>query len=66
VQAVPAPRVDQSRAPLPIRGGVPDAREPLSGCRFRDRCPLAVARCAEEKPVLRAVAPDRRVACHLV
>jgi len=66
VQAVPVPRVDQSHAPLPIKGSVPDAREPLTGCRFRDRCLSAIARCASEDPVLKPAAPGRRVACHLV
>ena len=66
VAAVPIPRVDQTREPLPIRGNVPDARNPPSGCRFRDRCPIAVARCSEEVPMLREVAPGHRAACHLV
>ncbi|MBL8697993.1 MAG: ABC transporter ATP-binding protein [Alphaproteobacteria bacterium] len=66
VQAVPVPRVNQSRERLPITGNVPDARNPPSGCRFRDRCPAAQARCAEAAPQLRDVAPRRRVACHFV
>ncbi|WP_372921850.1 ABC transporter ATP-binding protein [Roseovarius sp.] len=66
VQAVPIPRVDQSHDPLPISGGLPDARNPPSGCRFRDRCPLVEARCAAEVPRLRDVGGGRRVACHLV
>jgi oligopeptide/dipeptide ABC transporter ATP-binding protein len=66
VQAVPVPHVDQPRDPLPIIGGVPDARNPPSGCRFRDRCPLAITRCAEEIPPLEAVGEGHRVACHLV
>ena len=66
MQAVPVPRVDQSREPLPIIGNVSDARGRPQGCRFRDRCPLAVARCASEDPALSEVAPGRRVACHLV
>lgn len=66
VAAVPVPRVDQSRGPLPITGGVPDARNPPSGCRFRDRCPQAIARCAEAVPPLREIAPGRRAACHLI
>jgi oligopeptide/dipeptide ABC transporter ATP-binding protein len=66
VQAVPVPRVDQSRERLPITGNVPDARNPPSGCRFRDRCPLAQKRCAEQVPELRAVDDRRRVACHFV
>jgi oligopeptide/dipeptide ABC transporter ATP-binding protein len=65
VAAVPVPDADQSRAPLPIKGNVPDAREPPSGCHFRDRCPHAMARCAEEAPPLRQLAAGHRVACHL-
>jgi oligopeptide/dipeptide ABC transporter ATP-binding protein len=65
VAAVPVPDADQSRAPLPIKGNVPDAREPPSGCAFRDRCPYAFARCAEETPALRPLADGHRVACHL-
>lgn len=66
IAAVPIPRVDQNRGPLPIAGNVPDARRPPSGCRFHDRCPLAVARCRDEVPVLREVAPQHRAACHMV
>ena len=57
VAAVPVPDPDQPRAPLPIHGNVPDAREPPSGCSFRDRCPHAFARCAEEEPPMREIAP---------
>jgi len=66
VQAVPIPRVDQSHAPLPITGGIPDERNPPSGCRFRDRCPLTEARCASEAPRLCDIGNARRVASHLV
>jgi oligopeptide/dipeptide ABC transporter ATP-binding protein len=64
VKAVPIPKVDQSREPLPIAGNVPDATSPPSGCRFRDRCPLAQGICADEDPAFREVAPGRRSACH--
>jgi oligopeptide/dipeptide ABC transporter ATP-binding protein len=66
VKAVPVPHVDQSRDPLPIKGGVPDARNPPSGCRFRDRCPYAFQRCADEVPALRAIGARHRAACHLL
>jgi oligopeptide/dipeptide ABC transporter ATP-binding protein len=66
LQAVPSTRVNQSRAVIPILGGVPDALNPPSGCRFRDRCPQADARCASEVPALRDVGAGRRVACHQV
>ena len=65
VAAVPVPDADQSHAPLPIKGNVPDAREPPSGCAFRDRCPHAMARCANETPALRTTSDGHRVACHL-
>jgi peptide/nickel transport system ATP-binding protein len=65
VAAVPLPDPDQPRVPLPITGGVPDARRPPAGCTFRDRCPHAMARCADEPPALRRVADGHLVACHL-
>jgi oligopeptide/dipeptide ABC transporter ATP-binding protein len=66
VAAVPIPRVNQSRAPLPIKGNVPDARNPPTGCRFHDRCPIAVPRCRSEIPHLREISPGHRAACHLI
>jgi peptide/nickel transport system ATP-binding protein len=33
-----------------IAGRPPSLLEPPAGCRFRDRCPLATTRCAEEPP----------------
>jgi peptide/nickel transport system ATP-binding protein len=45
-----------------IPGGPPSLLDPPQGCRFRDRCPLAFAKCAEQPPFLE-VAPDHHVAC---
>jgi oligopeptide/dipeptide ABC transporter ATP-binding protein len=47
----------------PIPGHIPNLLTPPTGCRFHPRCPLAIARCAAEKPALREV-EGRRVACH--
>lgn len=65
VTAVPTPHPNQSHEPLPIHGAVPDAKNPPSGCRFRDRCPYAFARCASEEPKASEVAPGHVVYCHL-
>lgn len=49
-----------------IPGTPPDLVNPPMGCRFADRCELAVKRCREELPRLRALAADRTARCHLI
>ena len=45
-----------------IAGRPPSLLDPPSGCRFRDRCPLAFEKCAEEPPFVE-IAPGRFAAC---
>ncbi len=45
-----------------ISGRPPSLLRPPSGCRFRDRCPLAFDKCAEEPPFVE-IAPGRYAAC---
>lgn len=64
--AVPEPDPDRRISPTGLmRGELPSAMDPPTGCRFRTRCQLAQRRCADEEPQLRSVAPDQQVACHL-
>jgi peptide/nickel transport system ATP-binding protein len=51
-----------SRRLTGIPGRPPALLNPPAGCRFRDRCPLAFDRCAEEPPFVE-VAPGHQVAC---
>jgi peptide/nickel transport system ATP-binding protein len=53
------------RAYVPIRGEIPSPLAPPPGCHFHPRCPKAIARCREEIPALREIAPGRHSACHL-
>ncbi len=46
-----------------ISGVVPDIFNLPKGCRFRDRCFRAEAKCSEENPELVQVSDSRRVAC---
>ena len=48
-----------------LRGEIPSAVLPPSGCVFRTRCPYAKPICREEVPPLRVIAPDHEIACHL-
>ena len=58
------PSTHRAHRPPVIRGDVPSAANPPSGCRFRTRCPYATELCAEEEPALRPVGDGTSVACH--
>jgi len=60
VAAVPVPKVDQGRAPLPVRSALSHTRLEGTGCPLRDRCPHAFGRCGAETPPLREIAPSGR------
>ena len=49
-----------------LEGDVPNPADPPSGCPFHTRCARCTARCREEKPELREIAPDHFAACHQV
>ena len=60
---VPNPRKEAERPHATLSGEVPSPLNPPSGCVFHPRCPLAVDRCREQVPALRAMAPNHSVAC---
>jgi peptide/nickel transport system ATP-binding protein len=49
---------------LTVRGELPSAINPPSGCRFRTRCPRAQLLCAEKEPVQTQFGPGHTAACH--
>ncbi len=60
------PRIDmRNRDYVPIKGEIPSPLTPPSGCHFHPRCQYATARCGQETPQLREIAPNHFSACHL-
>jgi peptide/nickel transport system ATP-binding protein len=57
------PSLGEQRAPRAIPGTVPELAALPPGCRFADRCTLAVAECSAAPPALREVGPIHRAAC---
>ena len=53
----------QRRAKIVLKGEPSSPINPPPGCAFHKRCPHAIARCAEEVPLLRTLGAPQ-VACH--
>jgi peptide/nickel transport system ATP-binding protein len=58
------PLREKARRREPMRGEIPSAIDPPSGCRFRTRCPVAQDRCAVEEPTLASSSAQHATACH--
>ncbi len=65
LSAVPDPRAPLGVAAETDRGEPPKVIDPVPGCRFRQRCPLAIDLCAQVTPVLAELLPGHDVACHV-
>jgi peptide/nickel transport system ATP-binding protein len=59
------PKLERAKEHQGVRGELPSAVAPPSGCRFRTRCPRAQDVCAAEEPPLRPFTADgHKAACH--
>ena len=65
LSAVPVPNPKLKRKKQLLEGDVPSPMRPPPGCPFHTRCPVAVARCKVDAPVLTARAAGHLAACHL-
>ncbi len=63
LSAIPIPDPKEQRERVILKGDVPTARNPPSGCRFRTRCPIAIDDCARIDPELREISPGHSAAC---
>jgi oligopeptide/dipeptide ABC transporter ATP-binding protein len=48
-----------------VRGEIPNAVNPPSGCRFHPRCPVAIDICSQVEPPLIDLGRGHLAACHL-
>ncbi|MBZ9607031.1 ATP-binding cassette domain-containing protein [Clostridium estertheticum] len=62
---IPDPRLERTREKIMLKGEVPSPINPPIGCRFKTRCSYATSLCSEQTPLLKEVAPNHFVACHL-
>jgi oligopeptide/dipeptide ABC transporter ATP-binding protein len=61
---LPSPALERSKSGEVVKGEIPSALRPPSGCRFRTRCPRAQELCAAEEPALRSFGEGHMAACH--
>jgi peptide/nickel transport system ATP-binding protein len=61
---IPSPDVERTKGGHVVRGELPSAIDPPSGCRFRTRCDRAQDLCAEVEPLLRTFGTNHVAACH--
>lgn len=61
---IPDPEVQKKRKRIILEGDVPSPINPKAGCRFVERCPLAIPKCREIDPIFEEVEPKHFVACH--
>ncbi|WP_080636647.1 ABC transporter ATP-binding protein [Sinorhizobium meliloti] len=63
LSALPVEHPSLRRNRVLLKGEVPSAVSPPSGCVFRTRCPVASPECAVAPPALRQVTPGHWTAC---
>lgn len=61
---IPDPDIQHSRKRIILRGDPPSPIDPPSGCPFHTRCPIAQAKCSQERPELREISKGHFCACH--
>jgi oligopeptide/dipeptide ABC transporter ATP-binding protein len=61
---VPDPAAERQKSRAMVRGELPSAQRPPTGCRFRTRCPRAAEICAALEPAMAPYGHGHFAACH--
>jgi peptide/nickel transport system ATP-binding protein len=65
LSSVPDPRAGLRLEDVAVRRSRHSALDPVAGCRFVDRCPLAIGVCSEQTPQLVEARPSQAARCHV-
>lgn len=65
ISCVPLPDHEKKVDRIILKGDIPSASNPPSGCKFHTRCLHVKDICKEEVPILKEVGNGHKVACHL-
>ncbi len=60
---IPDPALQRARRRIALHGEIPSPTKEYAGCRFADRCPARIARCAVEDPPFVEYTPGHFAAC---
>ncbi|MDO8520157.1 MAG: ATP-binding cassette domain-containing protein [Deltaproteobacteria bacterium] len=66
LSAIPVPDPTIKKERIILKGDVPSASNPPTGCVFHTRCPIAEEKCTRLIPPLRSIGSHHDAACHLV
>ena len=65
LSAVPIPDPTAKRERIILKGSIPSALNPPSGCKFHTRCPKCMEICKKKAPERTILSPEHEVYCHL-
>ncbi len=65
LSAVPDPRAGLRLHEVSVRRSHHSGVDPVAGCRFVERCPLAIAVCSQRTPELVEAQPGQKARCHV-
>jgi peptide/nickel transport system ATP-binding protein len=66
LSVMPQPGQKRSGPREVLEGETPNPTEVICGCKFYNRCPVAIEQCGTKEPEMKQVGPGHFAACHLI